>query len=62
MERTKEQNQLLERFVLVLIDAVRPLQQGVTDPELTLELLIEAADQLKEHLQKDLQELREESD
>lgn len=62
MERTEEQRQLREQFVIALIEAIVPLQQGDSDPELTLELLIEAAERLKEHLQKELQELREESD
>ncbi len=62
MNRTEEQQQLRERFVIALIEATYPLQQAAADREVTLELLIEAADLLKEHLQKELQELREEGD
>jgi hypothetical protein len=62
MDLTEEQKQLRERYVIALIEATFPLQQGVADPELTLELLIQAADQLKQHLQTELEELREESD
>lgn len=62
MNRTLEQQQLRERYVLALIEAAIPLQQETPDRELTLELLIEAADLLKQRLQKELEELREEAD
>jgi hypothetical protein len=62
MELTKEQEQLRERFVMALIEATLPLQKGSTDPEISLELLIQAADLLKQHLQKEREELREEQD
>jgi hypothetical protein len=62
MELSEEQQQLRERFVIALIEATYPLQQGVADPEVALALLIQAADLLKEHLQMELQELREEAD
>jgi hypothetical protein len=62
MDLTEEHRQLRERFLLALIEATFPLQQGAADPEITLELLIQAAGLLKEHLQKELQELREEAD
>jgi hypothetical protein len=61
MERTQEQKDRRERFLLALIEATFPLQQGA-DRELTLELLIEAAGMLKEHLEAELAELRQESD
>ena len=60
MELTNEQERLKERFVLALIEATYPLQQSSADPEVTLELLIQAADSLKQHLRKELQELRTE--
>ncbi len=60
MDLTDQQAKLRERFLLVMLEATHPLQQGAADPELTLELLIQAADQLKEHLQKELEELRSE--
>jgi hypothetical protein len=62
MERTEEQKRLCERYVIALIEATYPLQQGAADREVNLELLIEAADMLKEHLEKELAELREEAD
>jgi hypothetical protein len=62
MELTKQQQQLRERFVLALIEATLPLQQGSEDPEVTLALLIQAADLLKKHLQEELAERREEQD
>jgi hypothetical protein len=60
MDLTPEQQQLRESYVIVLLEAIAPLQQKASDPEVTLELLIEAADLLKVHLESDLKELREE--
>jgi hypothetical protein len=60
MELTREQQQLRESYVIALIEAVAPLQEKARDPEVTLELLIEAAEMLKEHLQNELKGLREE--
>ena len=62
MNRTPEQQQLRERFLIALIEATYPLQQGGPDREVALELLIEAAELLKERLQDELEELREEAD
>jgi len=62
MDLTEEHRRLRERFLLALIEATFPLQQGAADREVTLELLIQAAGLLQEHLQKELQELREEAD
>jgi hypothetical protein len=50
---------LRERFVTALIEAAVPLQNG-PDPEVTLEVLIEAADALREHFERELDELRQE--
>jgi hypothetical protein len=51
----------LERFVIALMESTHPLQlSGAADPEVTLELLIEAADRLKKHLERELEELRTE--
>jgi hypothetical protein len=47
--------------VLALIEATFPLQEG-PDREVNLELLIDAAGMLKEHLEAELSELRQESD
>ena len=60
MDRTVEQQQLRERFLIALIEATHPLQNEGPDREVTLELLIEAADLLKQRLQGELQELRSE--
>lgn len=62
MQLTEDQKQLRERYLLALIEATYPLQNAAVDPEVTMELLIEAADMLKEHLQRELAELREEQD
>jgi hypothetical protein len=62
MHLNEEQQRLRERFVIALIEATFPLQEGAADREVTLELLIEAADLLKQHLQKELEELRGETD
>lgn len=62
MNLTEEQKQLRERYVLALIEATYPLQDSASDPEITMELLIEAAELLKTHLQNELAELREEQD
>jgi len=59
MDLTPTQQQTRERFFLALAEASLPLQGG-PDPELTLELLIQAATMLKEHLEKELEELRQE--
>ncbi len=52
-----DRDALREKFVLALLEAVRPLQQG-PDPEVYLEVLIEAAGILKERLNSELAELR----
>jgi hypothetical protein len=62
MNLTEEQKQLRERMVIALIEATLPFQEEAVDPEVTLELLVQAADLLKRHLQRELEERREESD
>ena len=59
MDVSQDRQQMRERFFLALADATMPLKAG-PDPELTLEVLIEAADQLREHLERELDELRQE--
>jgi hypothetical protein len=59
MNLTQEQQELRERLLIALLEAVIPLKRG-PDPELALELLIQAADMLKQHLEKELEELRAE--
>jgi len=62
MELTEEQKRLRERFVIALIEATLPFQRETSDPEITLGLLIQAADLLKQHLENELEERREETD
>jgi hypothetical protein len=57
MDLSQAQHDLRKRFFGALVEAVLPLKTG-PDPELTLEALIQAADMLKEHLEKELDELR----
>jgi hypothetical protein len=59
MDPAATREQLQEKFLLALLDAVRPLQNG-PDPELLLEALIGAAGRLKEQLEAELAELRQE--
>ena len=60
MALTREQRELREQCLLALVEATYPLKQASRDPEVTLELLIQAAELLKEHLQNELKEIREE--
>jgi len=57
MGLTPEQQQTRERFVIALLEAAIPLKGG-PDPELTLELLIQAADLFRERLECELEEVR----
>jgi hypothetical protein len=50
---------LPERYFHALLEAAFPLMGG-PDPEVALEALIEAAGMLQEHLERELQELRQE--
>ena len=59
MPLSREEQQLRDRFFTTLLETVRPLQPG-DDPEVTLEALMDAAGMLQEHLQRELEELREE--
>ena len=49
--------ELRQQFFQSLLDAAFALKAG-PDPEVTLEALIDAAQMLKEHLEKELEELR----
>ena len=60
MDLSPEQQQLRQRYFTALLEATFPLQQSGPDPEVTLELLIQAADLLREHLERELAELRQE--
>jgi hypothetical protein len=54
-----EEQMLRDRFFKVLLEATYPLQNG-PDPEVALEALIEAAQMLRQHLERELNELRQE--
>src|SRR3954465_13972018 len=56
MEASQDRQQLRERFVIALAEAAMPLKAG-PDPELALEVLIEAADLFRQHLESELAEL-----
>ena len=59
MPASPEEQKLRDQFFHVLLQASLPLQPGA-DPEVTLEALIDAAQMLQEHLQRELTELRQE--
>ena len=59
MTLTQAQQKLNERFFNTLLEAALPLQNG-PDQEVTLELLIDAAGMLREHLERELDMLRQE--
>jgi hypothetical protein len=59
MSLTPEVQQLRDRFLKLLLEESFSLQSG-PDPEVTLEALIEASRMLTEHLQRELDELRQE--
>lgn len=60
MDRADEQGDLHECYVIAVVEATTPLQQG--GQEFTLELLIEAAALLKECLLEKSEELGEDGD
>ncbi len=59
MPLSLEEQQLRDQFFQTLSAAVLPLPSG-SDPEVTLEAMIEAAQMLQERLQRELAELRQE--
>jgi hypothetical protein len=59
MSPTPGLQELQTKFFGVLVDAVLPLQPG-QDPEVTLEALLGAAEQLVDHLRQELAEIRQE--
>ena len=61
MNRTQKEEDLAERFLLVMLEATSPLQAGF-DREITLTALIRAAGMLKERFEQELAELRQEAD
>jgi hypothetical protein len=59
MDLSPEQRRLRQRFFNALLETTFPLKTG-PDPEVTLELLIQAAEMLLAHLENELAELRQE--
>jgi hypothetical protein len=59
MPLSSESKELRDRFLVVLLEAARPLQTG-PDPEVALEALVEAAELFRDRLQRELTELRQE--
>ena len=62
MERTREQEILRDRILISWLQTTLPLREQSTDPEVTLELLVEAAEKVKDHLQSELDQFRTEKD
>ena len=59
MDLSPAEAELRERFFNALLQAAFPLKSG-PDPEVALEAMIEATAMLKEHLEHELEELRQE--
>jgi hypothetical protein len=59
MALSPEERELRDRFFQVLRKATFPLQNHA-DPEVALEALIDATQRLHEHLEKELEEMRQE--
>ena len=57
MDLAQQHRELRNQYFEALVAAVLPLKAG-PDLELTLEVLIEAAQMLREHLEKELDEIR----
>ena len=57
MSMSPEEQMLRDRFFKMLLEATLPLQNS-PDPEVALEALIEAAQMLRQHLERELNELR----
>ena len=61
MQLLESERELRDRFFQTMAEATYPLQDGL-DREITLKALIQAAEMLKERLEQELDELRQESD
>ncbi len=57
MSLSTEADLLRDKFFRFLLDSADPLRRG-PDPEVALEALIEAAEQLEQHLREELASLR----
>lgn len=62
MELSPQLHQLREQYLIHLAEATFPLKEKAADLEITLELLIDAAEMLKESLTHELAEVRSEQD
>ena len=62
MTLTPEQQRLREQYLIALAEATFPLKERAEDLEVTLELLIDAAGMLRQHLREELAEMRVEQD
>jgi hypothetical protein len=62
MQLTKELERLREAYLIHLAEATFPIKERAEDLQVTLELLIEAAEMLRENLAHELAELRAEKD
>lgn len=62
MELSPQLQQLREHYLIHLAEATFPLKERATDLEVTLELLIDAAEMLRESLTHELEEMRAEQD
>lgn len=49
--------ELRERFLHILLETVMTMKEG-PDPEVALEALLEAVGSLREHLERELEEIR----
>jgi hypothetical protein len=61
MALSQSERELRDQFLKVMLEAAFPLQAG-SDREMTLQVLIRAAEMLKERFEQELAELRQESD
>jgi len=59
---SQDQNELREHYLITLAEATFPLKEKAEDLEVTLELLIDAAGMLQDHLRAELAEIRSEQD
>ncbi|MBM4067714.1 MAG: hypothetical protein FJ271_02035 [Planctomycetes bacterium] len=62
MELSPPLQQLREQYLIHLAEATFPLKEKAVDLEVTLELLIEAAEMLRDSLTHELAEVRSEQD
>ncbi len=57
MASVRQRGKLAEQMLHQLLEQVLPLKSG-PDPELALEALLDATQQLREHLEQELAEIR----